>query len=152
MHQNNQTSLREIILSLLIPTVYLLYVIILLKTGSLPKPTRFTPGEVLAGLAVIGGFLLWSFSYFFLPPTFYLYPRANKLVTSGPYRYLRHPIYVGAMTVFFGLSYLGHSGWAFWYAALVILPLNVGRALWEERILLEVFGKKYQRYQKQTLC
>lgn len=151
MHQNNHTSLREIILNLLIPTVYLLYIIILLKTGTLPNPARFAPGEVLAGLAVIGGFLLWSFSYFFLPPTFYLYPQANKLVTSGPYRYLRHPIYVGAMTVFFSLSYLGHSGWAFWYTALVILPLNVGRALWEERILLEVFGKKYQRYQKQTL-
>ena len=150
MHKGVLTFLREAILSLLIPFIYLGFLIIVVKTGHWPNFQSLTGKEILANILFASGLLLWGTSYWYIQPTTYLYPRANKLVTSGPYRYLRHPIYVGAMLVFFSLAYLSHSAWAFWYTAIIILPLNVGRAIWEEKILLEIFGKQYLQYQKKT--
>lgn len=151
MHKGIVPFLREAILSLLIPLIYLAFLVIVVRTGHWPDFQHLTWRELFASASLIGGLFLWGVSYWHIRPTIYLYPQADQLVTSGPYRYLRHPIYVGAMLVFFSLVYLSHSGWAFWYTALVILPLNVGRALWEEKILGEIFGKRYREYRKKTL-
>lgn len=141
----------ETLLNLLIPLVYLFYIIIVLKTGTWISARHFTLKEILASLGLVGGLLLWGISYLYISPTAYLYPQADKLVTNGPYRWLRHPIYVGATLAFLGLSYLSHSQPALWYVGLVIIPINIGRALWEEKILLEIFGKQYRQYRKKTL-
>jgi protein-S-isoprenylcysteine O-methyltransferase Ste14 len=150
MHKGIAPFLRETILSLLIPLIYLAFLIIVLRTGHWPDVQNLTWRELFASVSLLGGLLLWGISYWYIQPTVYLYPQANKLVTSGPYRYLRHPIYVGAMLVFFSLVYLSHSEWAFWYTLVIILPLNVGRALFEEKILSEILGKQYLLYRKKT--
>lgn len=62
--------------------------------------------------------------------------RGQQVVTVGPYRYVRHPMYVG--TIFFGLCiplFLG-SWWAFVPCGLIIVLFVVRTAL-EDRTLRE---------------
>jgi protein-S-isoprenylcysteine O-methyltransferase Ste14 len=62
--------------------------------------------------------------------------RGQQVVTTGPYRYVRHPMYVG--TVFFGLCiplFLG-SWWAFIPCGLIVVIFIIRTAL-EDRTLRE---------------
>jgi protein-S-isoprenylcysteine O-methyltransferase Ste14 len=60
--------------------------------------------------------------------------RGHKVVTTGPYRYVRHPMYAGAIFFFLGTPLLLGS----WYglaAAPLLIALLALRALMEERVL-----------------
>jgi len=62
--------------------------------------------------------------------------RGHQVVTTGPYRYVRHPMYVG--TIFFGLSvplFLG-SWWTFVPCGLIVVLFTIRTAL-EDRTLRE---------------
>ena len=62
--------------------------------------------------------------------------RGQQVITTGPYRYVRHPMYVGA--IFFGLCiplFLG-SWWAFVPCGLIVVIFIVRTAL-EDRTLQE---------------
>lgn len=75
---------------------------------------------------------------------------ATGLVTTGLYRLVRHPIYLG----FFMLTTGEALAFASWPAVLVILagivPSFLWRAVWEERVLRRTFGERYDLYRKQT--
>jgi protein-S-isoprenylcysteine O-methyltransferase Ste14 len=82
-----------------------------------------------------------------------LVPTADKgtgLVTTGPYRRVRHPIYLG-----FSMLAMGQAlAFASWPAIAVLLagivPTFVWRASAEEKVLIATFGERYTRYRKQT--
>jgi len=62
--------------------------------------------------------------------------RAQTVISTGPYRYVRHPMYTGACLFFLGTALLLGS----WYGALctpVFIGLFAVRAVLEERLLLE---------------
>jgi protein-S-isoprenylcysteine O-methyltransferase Ste14 len=71
----------------------------------------------------------------------------GELVQSGPYRVLRHPIYVGGTLVFAGLS-LAFSAWGLLLTA-VLAVFWVAKARLEERYLLERFAE-YAQYRRTT--
>jgi protein-S-isoprenylcysteine O-methyltransferase Ste14 len=75
---------------------------------------------------------------------------ATGLVTTGPYRLVRHPIYLGLSMLAMGQA----LAFASWPAFLVVLagiaPTFVWRALTEEKLLTGTFGERYARYRKQT--
>ncbi len=60
--------------------------------------------------------------------------RGQKVISTGPYAYVRHPMYAGAIAYFLGLGLLLGS----WYAVgigIVIIALFGLRAVWEEETL-----------------
>ena len=61
-------------------------------------------------------------------------PTAGGLVTSGPYRFLRHPIYT-AVVLFAFAGAFAHPSWTATGAALLILLGALTRMLSEERLL-----------------
>jgi protein-S-isoprenylcysteine O-methyltransferase Ste14 len=75
---------------------------------------------------------------------------ARGVVTTGPYRIVRHPIYFG----FFLLTAGEALAFASWPALLVLLvgivPSFVWRACREERLLRHTFGERYDSYRKRT--
>lgn len=70
----------------------------------------------------------------------------QKLVQSGPYRFIRHPAYLGYLGMALGIS-LGYSSLAGVGAiALLFLPSLVYRIDVEERLLSKYFGDSYRVY------
>jgi len=70
----------------------------------------------------------------------------SKLITSGPYKYSRNPMYVSLT-----LIYLGVAGTQFQIWPVILLPLVIIYLNWivipiEETRLREVFGDDYLRY------
>lgn len=75
-------------------------------------------------------------------------PEQQKLVTWGPYRYVRHPSYLGYFLMFFGLFLM----WPGFFALFPLLAiLGYYRLTFsEERLLLQRFGQEYAEYQRRT--
>lgn len=73
----------------------------------------------------------------------------QRLITRGPYRCVRHPLYTS-----FGLLILGTifitGNWLIGLLGLSIMPLLFQRALLEERYLEAKFGEDYREYVKQS--
>jgi protein-S-isoprenylcysteine O-methyltransferase Ste14 len=73
----------------------------------------------------------------------------HVLITSGPYRWIRHPMYTGLTLCFVGLS-LTSTVWPFMLLVLLMLLFFfrvVGR---EEAMMIEQFGDEYRAYMKRT--
>ncbi|MEZ5874516.1 MAG: isoprenylcysteine carboxylmethyltransferase family protein [Hyphomicrobiales bacterium] len=60
--------------------------------------------------------------------------RAHKVIRTGPYSYVRHPMYAGALLLIPGVPLLLGSWWGL-AASLVFIVLLAGRAVLEERTL-----------------
>lgn len=82
-----------------------------------------------------------------------LAPRAGEasgLVTTGPYRRVRHPIYSGLSMLTAGEAIAFASLPAFLVAVIAVVPTFLWRAHVEEQLLIEVFGAKYLDYRMRT--
>jgi inosine-uridine nucleoside N-ribohydrolase/protein-S-isoprenylcysteine O-methyltransferase Ste14 len=101
----------------------------------------------LAGAALV----LWSRAE--LGSAWSLVPMADQgadFVATGPYRLVRHPIYLGLSLLAMGEAVAFGS----WPAVVVvfsaIVPTFVWRAWAEERLLADTFGERYAVYRRQT--
>lgn len=76
--------------------------------------------------------------------------KEQALVTSGPYQYIRHPIYT-AFVLILGSTLLISSNWLIGLAwlAMTVLEIN-SRINFEEPLMLEYFGDSYREYMKRT--
>jgi len=72
------------------------------------------------------------------------------LITTGPYRFVRHPIYLGLSMLALGEA-LAFASWpSIVVVFFAIVPTFVWRASAEERLLTDTFGDRYEHYRKQT--
>lgn len=60
--------------------------------------------------------------------------RGHHVVTSGPYRWVRHPGYAGAVCTYLSTPLLLDAGWAFIPAVLIVIVLVIRTAL-EDKVL-----------------
>lgn len=102
-----------------------------------------------ASVAAVG-FLYWVFSSLGanVTATVTVRPRA-RLVSRGPYRWIRHPLYTGGSFLWLSLSLLTDL-WIFAPFLACSLILLVRRTPLEERELLRHFGEEYRRYMDRT--
>jgi len=117
------------------------------QTPHLTSGPWFATGILLgaAGLGLIVSALVY-FKKHQTPPQ--PYKPTKKIVSVGPYRFTRNPMYLGGNLALLGVSFLFYLPWV-WAAFLVALPLNHwGIVLAEEEYLEKKFGKKYRDYQK----
>jgi protein-S-isoprenylcysteine O-methyltransferase len=74
----------------------------------------------------------------------------HRLVDSGPYHYVRHPTYTGALLAFVGLGFCFGN----WLTILFLTVPIIGAFLWriwiEERALTEALGEDYRAYMRRT--
>jgi protein-S-isoprenylcysteine O-methyltransferase Ste14 len=74
----------------------------------------------------------------------------DKLVTNGPYAYIRNPMYTGNMFIFMGASIFA-GGWLPFMLYLVILYFSIEYSLnvkFEESCLEDVYKGKYTEYKE----
>jgi len=72
-----------------------------------------------------------------------------KLVTSGPYRFIRHPRYLGVMVVALGLSLIFRA-WIGIASAPLLLIILIFRLTDEEKLLHGAFGDEWVAYTRRT--
>jgi protein-S-isoprenylcysteine O-methyltransferase Ste14 len=74
----------------------------------------------------------------------------HKVITEGPYRWIRHPAYAGMILIYAGII----MSIGTWLGALLTFSIVTISLLYrirvEERTLLDAFGDEYRDYMKQT--
>jgi protein-S-isoprenylcysteine O-methyltransferase Ste14 len=72
----------------------------------------------------------------------------RMLITTGPYAFVRHPLYGGLLLAMLG-SAIGQS--VLWLLPLVVYgPRFVASARHEEQVLAEQFSDRYREYRRRT--
>ncbi len=96
--------------------------------------------QVVGAMALVASFVLISLTFrenSFLSPTVRIQEeRKQTVISTGPYHYVRHPMYAGGLLLFLGTPLLLGS----WYGLLLVLVMLPGlavRAILEERVLRE---------------
>jgi protein-S-isoprenylcysteine O-methyltransferase Ste14 len=72
----------------------------------------------------------------------------HEFVTSGPYRYVRHPIYTGMILALLGSALVAGVIWLvmfFFFTANFLYRIPV-----EERYMMQLFPDQYPAYKKRT--
>jgi protein-S-isoprenylcysteine O-methyltransferase Ste14 len=114
---------------------------------SLPGSPPFylvAPGLVLGPL----GLCLSLWSVWHLRSSFSILAEARRTVVSGPYRYVRHPLYLGEALTLLGACLLIGTGIALLFWA-VVTGLQLARAHIEEKKLSRALSD-YQAYRRKT--
>jgi protein-S-isoprenylcysteine O-methyltransferase Ste14 len=117
--------------------------------GGVHSPETNRISSILGGILLATGVAIaaWGWLIFHKARTTTVPGRAsNKLVSWGPYRFSRNPMYVGL-----ALAYLGEAGLLHQLWPVLLLPLTICYINWivipvEEARLKEVFAKEYQNY------
>lgn len=138
-----RASLRDMGPLSVVATLYAAFFFVLLDAQG---TRRLAPEAV--GLALQGLGLAWQFaSKYTLGRSFGLLPAARRLVVSGPYRLVRHPIYLGYL-----ISHVGFLQSNFSWRNLAVIAALYGaqviRIRREEAVLAG--WSEYRSYQQQV--
>ena len=71
---------------------------------------------------------------------------ASAIVTTGPYRFTRNPMYVSLVALYVGVSAMLDSGWALVLLPLVVIAIDRRVIAREERYLASAFPAEYGAY------
>lgn len=74
----------------------------------------------------------------------------TALVTKGPYRYSRNPIYIALALLYAGIAVVAGLWWSLPLLVPVLVVLHWGVVLREERYLENRFGDAYRAYKSRT--
>lgn len=102
-------------------------------------------GYGVAGVGVL--LVLWAFMTMRSAETSANpYKPARSLVTSGPFRFSRNPVYLAMTLLYFGVALWLNTLWAVVLFPVLLVIMLFGVIFREERYLLLRFGTKYLKY------
>jgi len=113
-------------------------------TGVWCMPTPFTPTVILGLVVFLAGASLYFKWEWFWERTY-----KGQLVTSGVFRYIRHPHYTSLLIIGFGLALFFYSLSAL-AVAFIAVPIMIISIFDEEKHLIRQYGDAYKEYQKQV--
>jgi protein-S-isoprenylcysteine O-methyltransferase Ste14 len=119
------------------------------RWSSLPLPAWLRWCGIAIGAAA-GVWTIWTFSHLGKNLTDTVVTRReHTLVVSGPYRWVRHPFYLGVAGTVVSAS-LATANWFVAASGFTILALLIARTDREEAKLIERFGDDYRAYMART--
>ncbi len=74
----------------------------------------------------------------------------QTLTTTGPYGYVRHPLYVGNHLITLGFCVASGLWWSFVVWALIAIIFYPGTIAHEDEVLRRLFGQAWERWRAQT--
>jgi protein-S-isoprenylcysteine O-methyltransferase Ste14 len=129
-------------------SIIIAFFLALNNTAMLP-PWFFYPGIVL----IVIGILVRQWAIFTLGRFFTLTvgtQKDQKVVDYGPYRFIRHPSYLGLLITLLGIG-VALQSWEGILAIVVISGLAIGyRIHIEEKVMVSELGDDYVQYMKRT--
>ena len=108
-------------------------------------------GVLIGSALIMIGNTLDIWGYFVLCRSFGIVPEARELKTTGPYRFVRHPVYLGQFIAQAGVWLFFarlHIVWIGLYCTFVALQLY--RSKLEDRVLEQAFGEEYLEWKRRT--
>ena len=75
---------------------------------------------------------------------------ALTIVTEGPFRFTRNPLYVANVFTYLGLTLISNSVWPLFFFAPMLGVLHWGIVRREERYLENKFGEPYRAYKSRV--
>ena len=130
----------------------ILLVLSVMQNFVFPVPAFLSPPFTYFGFLIIGfGFVLafWCRSLFMKNATT-LQPSEEPtvLVTSGPFRLSRNPIYLGMASILLGVAVVQGTLVALVFPVIFVMLIEFFIIPGEERILEKIFGEPYRKYKK----
>lgn len=134
------------------PEPFLLFAttLLLLATHEAP-PAPVAHQLLVSGLGALVAtagisLMLWAVAAFpTVSPGHYVLPE-QRIVTHGPYAFVRHPLYLAALLIWLGLVTVFRSPLALACLVVYVLPGYLIYARAEERMMLQHFGEAYRDY------
>ena len=138
--------LRALAAFLALPGVVAFVVPIWIARSAGRSVQSLTPALIL--LCLGSSLLLWCVREFYFSGRGTLAPwdPPRHLVTSGPYRISRNPMYVGVLTILAGWCTLWGSRTLIIYAAVVMISVHLRVVLFEEPWAARRFGPEWAAY------
>jgi protein-S-isoprenylcysteine O-methyltransferase Ste14 len=116
---------------------------------AMPLPTWLRWSGAATG-ALCSLLMYWTLSSLGKNLTDTVVTRAGaKLVTLGPYRWVRHPFYVTAALLMASVTVLT-ANWLIGVSSVAVLAFLAVRTPKEEQMLIERFGQEYRDYMART--
>jgi protein-S-isoprenylcysteine O-methyltransferase Ste14 len=113
--------------------------VILVSTAGEPKKIFFFAGAVLVILGIAAR--LWASGHI----------KKNKvLATDGPYAYVRHPLYVGNLTLGFGFAIASSLWWSLPMLIFILLAFYPPSIRREDEKLHRMFKEEWEEWRKGT--
>jgi protein-S-isoprenylcysteine O-methyltransferase Ste14 len=137
------------------PLIYLAALVIGLVLGYL-APTPFLRRSLAYGLSavliLIGAWIIISARRMMQRAGTAIKPTipTTALVTTGPFRFTRNPLYVGATLIYVGIAVAARSLWALALLLVVLAVMQRGVIEREEHYLERKFGADYVRYKERV--
>jgi protein-S-isoprenylcysteine O-methyltransferase Ste14 len=75
--------------------------------------------------------------------------QGHTLTRSGPYRFVRHPIYTGILLAVLGTA-VAEGEWRGLVAFAAVLAAFLRKVRIEEQFMLDAFGEEYRRYRREV--
>ena len=127
------------------------YPLAFVKAWAFPQRWQL-PLFVVGALLIVLGSLLRRYCWRTLGEYFTGDVKARPdqpVVTSGPYRWVRHPSYSAGMMMFIGIGLALGSWFSFALLTIATIATYSYRVAVEERVLLETIGEPYGKYMKE---
>ena len=114
-------------------------------------PVSFSPARIYAAIPLlITGQSLRFWAAGFIPKYRTLVVGAPSLVTSGPYAWMRNPLYAGNGIMGLGWALMVGWIWEVAFAVIYFALYSLTIIPFEEKFLMERFGDEYASYKKST--
>ena len=150
-------QLSRLLMRIPVPWVFVLAYLIGIALETALRPSSGTASPAAVGIAgavlfAVGAVIAaWALVLFYRARTTTIPGRtSSNLVTRGPYRFSRNPMYVGL-----SLAYLGEAGILRQFWPIMLLPLVIAYLNWvvipvEETRLTDSFGPAYNDYRSRV--
>lgn len=136
-------------IKLVFPILYFFAALVIFYIVTVENKFNLNGMQKMGIIVSLVSFILWIVSRVQLAHSFSITAQATKLVNSGIYSRIRHPVYIFSFFAIVGvLLFLQRSTLFFLLIPLGIL--QIVRAHQEEKILMEEFGEAYLRYKETT--
>ncbi len=116
----------------------------------LPLPVTENAWTLFFGwMAIDAGALLMCWTAWLMlwrKTTLNPYGKPQHLITEGPFRVTRNPIYIADTLLYIGAALIFADLWAWLFLPVVIVAVTMGVIRHEERLLVQHFGDDYREY------
>jgi len=126
--------------------------LIMVLLGVAAYPINLPEGAVALAVMVLGvGIRVWAAmtlgKYY---TTTLMMSEGQKVVTAGPYAFVRHPGYLGEIMIWTGFAVVSSNLVLFFLLPAMFVAVYLYRISVEERMLVKGLGDDYVRYRRRT--